>query len=385
VRVLFSSMGLVGHINPMVPLARALAARGHEIRWATTPDGCARVEQAGFDAVPAGITQAERWAELDRRYPEIGELPAQQRPDAMFPKLFGAISVPPALADLLPFVRAWRPALVVNDAAELASPIAAAAIGVPHATHSFGALLPEHRVRAGGEEVAALWQAQGLQARPYGGLYDHVYLDIYPPSMQPAGDDHHLGARRYLRPVPFAGATDDRLDDRILERTGKPLVYLTFGTVFNDYPAFPLAVAGIHDAGVGAVVTVGPNSDPAILGAQPSRVVVERYVPQTLLLPECDVVASHAGSGTALAALSMGIPQLCLPQAADQFLNAAAIAHAGAGISIAPQDVDRAGVALAIRRLLDEDRYRAAARRVAREIAAMPSPDEVAAELEALV
>lgn len=382
-RVLFSSMGLVGHINPLVPLAQALAARGHEIRWATAPDGCARVEQAGFDAVAAGITQAERWAEMDRRYPEIAELPPQQRPDAMFPKVFGAISAPPALADLLPLVQAWRPALVINDAAELASPIAAAASGVPHATHSFGALLPEHRVRAGGEEVADLWQARGLEARPYAGLYDHMYIDIYPPSMQPPGDDH-VGARRYLRPVPFAGATDQRLDDAILERTGKPLVYLTFGTVFNDYPAFPVAVAGLHDAGVGAVVTVGPNADPASLGPQPSRVVVERYLPQTLLLPECDVVASHAGSGTALAALSMGIRQLCLPQAADQFLNAAAIARAGAGISIAPLDVDRAGVAQAIRRLLDEDHYRDAARRIAGEIASMPPPDQVARELETL-
>jgi len=33
----------------------------------------------------------------------------------------------------LPIVRSWRPELVVNDAAELAAPIAAAAIGVPHA------------------------------------------------------------------------------------------------------------------------------------------------------------------------------------------------------------------------------------------------------------
>ncbi len=377
-------MGLVGHINPLVPLAQALVARGHELRWATAPDGCARVEQAGFDAVPTGITQAERWDEMDRRYPAIAELPPQQRPDAMFPKLFGTISAPPALADLLPLVRTWRPQLVINDAAELASPIAAAVLGVSHATHAFGPVLPEHRVRAGGEAVAALWRAQGLEPRPYAGLYDHVYIDIYPPSMQPPGDDH-LGARRYLRPVPFAGATDERLDTTILERTGKPRVYLTFGTVFNDYPAFPVAVAGIHEAGVGAVVTVGPGRDPAALGPQPSSVVVERYIPQTLLLPVCDVVASHAGSGTALAALCAGIPQLCLPQAADQFLNASAIARAGAGISIAPQDVSAAGVALAIRRLLDDDGYRSAARRVAGEIAAMPSPDEVAAQLEALV
>ena len=227
--------------------------------------------------------------------------------------------------------------------------------------------------RARDRRVTEALRANSIEPLPQGGGY---VVDVSKPRTQ--------GARRYLRPVTFAGATDERLDDAILERTGKPLVYLTFGTVFSDYPAFPVAVAAIHDAGVGAVVTVGPNADPASLGEQPSRVVVKRYVRQTLLLPECDVVASHAGSGSALAALSMGIPQLCMPQAADQFLNAAAIAHAGAGISIHPHDVDRAGVALAIRRLLDEDHYRDAARRIADEIAAMPSPDEVAAELEAL-
>jgi MGT family glycosyltransferase len=202
--------------------------------------------------------------------------------------------------------------------------------------------------------------------------------------MQPAGGDH-LGARRSLRPVPFAGATSEHLDSAILERTGRPRVYFTFGTVFNDYPAFPVALAGLREAGVGVVVTVGPNADPASLGPQPAHVVVERYIPQTLLLPEVDVVASHAGSGTALAALSLGIPQLCLPQAADQFLNAAAIVAAGAGITIAPQDVESASVATAIRRLVEDSRYREAARRVADEIAAMPSPDEVATELETLV
>jgi len=50
-----------------------------------------------------------------------------------------------------------------------------------------------------------------------------------------------------------------------------------------------------------------------------------------------------------LAALSMGIPQLCLPQAADQFLNAAAVAHG-----------------------------------VADEIASMPSPEAVVDVLETL-
>jgi UDP:flavonoid glycosyltransferase YjiC (YdhE family) len=129
---------------------------------------------------------------------------------------------------------------------------------------------------------------------------------------------------------------------------------------------------------------VGPNGDPTAFGPQPPRVVVERYVPQTRLLPACDVVASHAGSGTVLAALALGIPQLCLPQAADQFLNAAAVAGAGAGLAIRPEEVDAAGVGDAIRRLLDDGGFRVQARRLADEIASMPLPEAVVTVLETL-
>ena len=383
-RVLFSSLGAIGHIHPLVPLAHALQAAGHDVRWATGPESCGRVERAGIPAVPAGQTQAERLSEFWRRYPETRQRPPQEWPDIMFPKMFGEISAPLALADLLPVVRDWRPAVVVHDAAELAAPIAAAAVGVPNVTHAFGALLPEARVRAGGEEVAPLWRVEGLDPRPYGGVYDHLYLDIYPPRLQPPGGDH-VKIRQPLRPVPFDGATDERLPDDIADKTTGPLVYLTFGTVFNDNAAFRDALTAIRDLGVDAVVTIGPNGDPAVFGPQPAHVRVERYIPQTLLLPACDLVVSHGGSGTVLAALGMGIPQLCLPQAADQFINAAAVAGAGAGIAILPADVDSPGVAAAIRRLLDDPTFRHNASSIADEIGAMPSPQEVVTVLETLL
>jgi UDP:flavonoid glycosyltransferase YjiC (YdhE family) len=340
------------------------------------------VEQAGFEAVAAGLTRPERFAELFRRHPELDQLP-EQEPDFVFAEVFGEIGAPAMLADLLPLVESWRPQLVVNDAAELAAPIAAAMLKVPHVTHAFGALLPEGRVRAAGQAAAVLWRAHGLEPRPYGGLYDHLYLDIYPPSLRPPGGEH-LRARQLLRPAAFAGSTEDGVRTDVTERTGRPLVYLTFGTVFEDYDLFVAALAGIRELGVGLVVTVGHDRDPTALGPQPAHVVVERYIPQTQLLPACDVVASHAGSGTTLAALAMGIPQLCIPQRADQFLNAEAVARAGAGLAIQPSEVDATAVAKATRQLLDVPSFLRAARTVADEIAAMPSPDDVATVLETL-
>lgn len=85
-----------------------------------------------------------------------------------------------------------------------------------------------------------------------------------------------------------------------------------------------------------------------------------------------------------LAALALGIPQLCMPQAADQFVNAAAVNRAGAGLAIGPGEVDAAGVGHAVRRLLDDSAFRVQARRVADEIASMPSPEAVVSVLETL-
>jgi len=63
--------------------------------------------------------------------------------------------------------------------------------------------------------------------------------------------------------------------------------------------------------------------------------------------------ASHGGSGTLLGALAHGIPQLCLPQAADQFRYAQACAAAGAGIALIGADATTDRIEAALRRLLD--------------------------------
>ena len=66
---------------------------------------------------------------------------------------------------------------------------------------------------------------------------------------------------------------------------------------------------------------------------------------------------------------------------ADQFRNAAAVEASGAGLRLVGEDATPDAIAAAVGRLLAEASYAAAARRLAAEIAAMPSPDDVAARL----
>lgn len=380
-RVLFTTTPGRGHVYPMVPLARAFLQAGHAVGWAAAEDVCSRLRLEGFDALAAGLGEDVAHAEFERRFPQVRVMAPADRPDFMFPRLFGSIRAAPMLADLLPIARRWQPSLLVNEQAELAGPIAAAALGIPSVTHAFGSLLPPKRVADAGELLASLWQAHGLTARPFAGTYDHLYLDIYPPSLQ-AAQTSHIPAIQPLRPVAFADCGESA-NDWLSAEPNRPLVYVTFGTVFNrDVMPIATAVAALRELPVRVVVTLGPGRDPGALGDQPANVHVAGYIAQTELLPHCAAVVSHAGSGTFLAAIARGLPQLFLPQAADQFLSAAAGARCGAGIAIQPHDLTVDNVRDAARQLLDDPAFRGAAERVSEEIHAMPAPDAVVDEIE---
>jgi UDP:flavonoid glycosyltransferase YjiC (YdhE family) len=107
-------------------------------------------------------------------------------------------------------------------------------------------------------------------------------------------------------------------------------------------------------------------------------------VPQSLLFPRCDVVVTHGGSGTVLAALAHGLPLLVLPQGANQFWNADRCVELGVGLRLAAGDVSPDAIRDRVETLLGVRAFRDAAVGMAAEIAAMPGPDEAVGLLEAL-
>src|SRR5438445_2399488 len=132
-RVLFTSGPGYGHLQPMLPLARAFRDAGDEVAIATVPELLPRAEAAGFTAMRAGEDFADWWPELQRLNP--GEPWTMLAPEEILqwfvPHLFGEVGAPAMLRDLVPIVGDWRPDLIVHESFELAAPIAAAAAGIP--------------------------------------------------------------------------------------------------------------------------------------------------------------------------------------------------------------------------------------------------------------
>jgi UDP:flavonoid glycosyltransferase YjiC (YdhE family) len=162
------------------------------------------------------------------------------------------------------------------------------------------------------------------------------------------------------------------------DRAG-PLVYVTLGTVADSAAVLRAAVAGVARLDATVLVALGAVGD-ADLGPLGANVRVVPFVDQARLLPNVDLVVHHGGTGTFLGALAHGLPQLVLPQTADQPVNAQIAAAAGLGVGLAG-DADADSVEVAARRLLGEDTFRAAAARMRDEMSEMPDPSSVAAVL----
>ena len=159
-----------------------------------------------------------------------------------------------------------------------------------------------------------------------------------------------------------------------------PLVLVSFSTTWQgQLDALQETVVALGRMQVRVLVTVGPEIKPSELHAPPG-VVVAQYVPHTDVLPTTDVVVTHAGHGTVMAALAAGVPMVCLPMGRDQFTNANLVEQCGAGIQVR----SASEIAPAVAHVLATESYRAAAQRMSGEIAREPGARAAADAIEDL-
>jgi MGT family glycosyltransferase len=147
---------------------------------------------------------------------------------------------------------------------------------------------------------------------------------------------------------------------------------------------FRTILDGLAAEDVDVLVTVGSDGDPGALAPLPANATVERFVPQASLLPGCAVVVHHGGGGTTFGALAHGLPQVVLPQGADNFTNARLLEASGAACTLQPDEVTGDAVRDGVRRALDDASMRTAAQALASSIREMPAPEDVAAALRPL-
>jgi MGT family glycosyltransferase len=163
----------------------------------------------------------------------------------------------------------------------------------------------------------------------------------------------------------------------------EPLVLVGMSSTYMDQAeALQRVTTALGELPVRGLVTTGPSIPVESIDAPANVTVVER-APHSEVLRHASAIVTHAGHGTVIKALAAGVPVVALPLGRDQLDNAARVAHHGAGLRLKPNAKPEA-IAKAVRRVVEEGSFSAAAERIAAAIAAETARDQAAEELEAL-
>ncbi|AJT62649.2 nucleotide disphospho-sugar-binding domain-containing protein [Streptomyces chattanoogensis] len=382
-RILFVAAPGVGHLLPAVPTAWAAQSAGHEVRVAATgpsldmatrlglaavevSDGTAthayrRLAERSMAARPAAHDLSTAWQRFTRPpRPEGGQDGAGGDQDAGMSE---TLEVGRRMTDgILRAIRDWAPDLLVftsyigggQSAADQAG-VASVHIGLGMPYPDLSALLPDS------------------PAPPV------LTADVCPPSLRPPGAKPGVP----LRFVPCNGG--GVVPDWLLVRPRRPRICVTWGSVLpelgmDETLATVLEALAGFDAEV--VLAIGSATPPAGRPLPPGVRPVG-WVPLTALLPGCAAVVHHGGSGSTFTALALGIPQVVMPHAADQPVNAQAVLRRGVGTALEKTRPGRAELREAVERALGDAEIRQACAEVREEIAAMPGPDAFVRRLAA--
>jgi MGT family glycosyltransferase len=387
-RFLISTMPAAGHVQPALPVASALVARGHEVVWHSGPEYAESVRRTGARFVPA------------RHTPSFTDLPVEPDPGTRGPaagvsalRKLMVDRIAGQLADYEEILDEYPADAVLVDLCALGGRALHERRGIPWATLGISPLtamspdtppfgtgqpppagpwgrtrnrayhaLTRIVMRGATAAYAEARAAVGLPALPRGvTVFDHMqsqqlHLQAATPAIEyprrPWPANVHL-----VGPLLPATTPDFDRPQWWDELAGaRTVVHVTQGTVATD-PATLTRPALDALADLDGLVAV-TTPDPAALGPVPANARVARFVPHALLLPRVHAMVTNGGYNGTKMALRHGVPLVFAPWGNDQPDVAGRVCWAGAGVNLRTRTPKPAAIADAVRTVLTEPSYR---------------------------
>lgn len=377
-RILIATSPGAGHIFPTISTAAALRGAGHDVILANggSPDLASGAGLNVVDTAP-GVDFSAIFTGFHER---LGGGPGMMGPrpgDDVTPKamadqvgrLFAEVSTV-TVDETVRLVRAWKPDLVLYSPMQGTGPLAAAVAGVPHVLHTIGPDQPIDVTQWVARHMSADYERFGVEWTAPAAV-----LDVTPTALR---SPEAVGWS--MRYVPYNGGAV--LPSWLFDEVTRPRIIVTLGSVVPRMAGMGMLqpfLAGAGSVDADFVITLG-GADPDALGAVPENVRLVDWLPLGPALATSAAVVHHGGAGTTLTALDAGVPALIIPQGADQFLNAAVVAKAGAGAVVEPRDLD----AERLGELVEDTAMRSAARGIAESMAAQRPPADLVGDLISL-
>ena len=399
-RVLLSTIGSRGDVQPLVALGQALTSLGQEVRLCVPPDFCAWIEELGMPTVPIG--------------PELRSTGKGSVPETLTPQQRRAMIEGTVATQFATIAQAAQDCDVIVGATalQIAAPSIAEKMGLPYVFAAYcPAVLPSarHAPPVLGwlgdkpvvmDDYTELW-AQDAQR------WNAMWLPLLNAQRDTLGlapvDDvrrHVLTARPWLASDPALAPWPDAASEPVFQtgawivRDERPLsdgieqflaagdapIYFGFGSIRATPDLARVMIESARAVGRRAILSRG-WAELALPDEAPDCLAIGE-VNLEALFPRVAAVVHHGGAGTTTAAARAGAPQVVVPQMYDQHYFAARVNELGVGTAHAPGAATAESLASALQRTLRADvgdRARALAR-VMRADGALVAARQVIAE-----
>ena len=424
-RFLLATVPVPAHTRFPLPIAARLVERGHEVLWFASGRFHDVVSAVGATPVAYGDTRDFDGERLLEEFPQLAGLRGPRAIGRAYADVFVG-EAGHRVADLGRLLEARPVDALVSDGLSYGVGLLGEARGVPVATLGDGPLVRAHgptpafgpgllpmrgplsRLRNHAVRTASRrWIFAKAQERhdslrrqlglpPDGrsvleaSVSPQLHLQACTPSFEYPVPHlpptvHWVGA---LRPdAPTAWLPPPWWEE--VRTAGRPVVHVTQGSIRHDMGELVVpALRALAGEDVLVVVTTGGASRDALetaFGAPlPANARVWDFIPYDVLLPHADLCVTNGGYTGVTTALHHGVPLVQAGSSEEKAEIGARIRWSGAGIRIRATTPPPGRIRHAVRRVLTEPAYGAAAARIGREMRRHDAASEAADLLERL-
>lgn len=318
-------VGSGGHILSSLPMITELVKKGVEVDYYAPESQRAHVEITG--------AKMRVFPEVQERY--SGPYMGKEEFLAVIPLVFLGMAKE-AIDAIMAGLQENRPDVIIADEMALAGRLAAWKLGIPLVMmftsyapcKDFSIFrtwpdFPDSPARKAALEMAEEFQKEyGGPLLTPGEIFEATAdfnISTLTKEFQPGGES--FGDRFF-----FAGAQiAPRAGDGSWQppKNGKPLLYTSLGSLFNNWPEFyKMLFPVVKDLDVNVLCSLGKTIKPEDLGEIPANVTTMAFTPQLEVLRHTSFFLTHAGVGSVMEALYNGVPMMCIPQMDEQIFTA---------------------------------------------------------------
>lgn len=404
-KVLITTFGTAGDLNPFVALGLGLKARGHDVAFAVEGAFRPTLADAGFSTVHRLSGSVDTTFAFSERRLYSSSIP--------FRSVRAVIAryIVPTLREKVEELRvaSAEADVIVAPSEQFAASIVSELTGVPWTTvnlspvsipsvhvkpHPWPAPLPTglqhiaNRLQWGLGTTALRFMADrpinsiraeyGLPPQcnqlTTGNLSSGLAAIAVSPAFVPVQPDWppHLGVTGFCYWDSPAGWSESTELTSFLDGS-KPVLAVSSGSISREVGK---NFKRFYDVSVEAALQIGARA--LVVGAPPDTlpeplpndVLALPFAPFSQIYPSCVAIIHHGGIGTTAQALRAGVPSLVVPWGFDQFFTAAQVMNIGTGRWMSRRAYSPGRAAKALQTLLQKDSlYFQRARMVAAQIA----------------